>query len=97
MNLELLRCRVCGLVQREPPWGLDGQSPSFNICPCCGVEFGYEDSDPSALASYRSSWLANGATWFRPKERPAGWSLDDQLAEVPAPWRDLGEDDQGDK
>jgi hypothetical protein len=28
---------------------------------------------------------------------PAGWNLEEQLAEIPAPWRDLAEDDQGDE
>jgi hypothetical protein len=38
------RCRVCGLDQQSPPWGVDGKSPTYAICDCCGVEFGYEDS-----------------------------------------------------
>ena len=41
---ELMLCRVCGWKQETAPWGGDGQTASFLICPCCGVEFGYEDS-----------------------------------------------------
>ncbi|MGW3351445.1 hypothetical protein ACWDA3_49795 [Nonomuraea rubra] len=32
-------CRVCGLSQADPPWGEDGQNPTWAICHCCGTEF----------------------------------------------------------
>jgi hypothetical protein len=54
-------CRVCGLIQDDPPWGNDNNTPSFNICSCCGVEFGYEDATLNAIKNYRTTWLANGA------------------------------------
>ena len=38
-------CRVCGLDQGEPIWGEDGRTPTYGICSCCGVEFGYGDED----------------------------------------------------
>jgi len=72
-------CRVCGLKQEAPPWGLDERSPTFEICDCCGIEFGYEDSSPSSIKKYRESWLASGAQWFNPKKRPTNWNLDEQL------------------
>lgn len=49
MRNELPHCRVCGLDQRELPWGEDGTSLTFAICDCCGVEFGYEDSAGEAV------------------------------------------------
>ena len=36
-----LACRVCGKVQDDPTWGEDGKTPTFDICDCCGVQFGY--------------------------------------------------------
>jgi hypothetical protein len=33
-------CRICGLKQDFKPWGEDGKTPAFEICSCCGVEFG---------------------------------------------------------
>lgn len=36
-------CRVCGLDQGFKPWGEDDQTPTFDLCNCCGVQFGYED------------------------------------------------------
>jgi hypothetical protein len=56
-----LACRVCGMIQDEPPWGDDGQSPNYIICECCGTEFGYGDCTIKAIYASRSRWLANGA------------------------------------
>jgi hypothetical protein len=82
-----LRCRVCGLLQDEPPWGEDGHSPTHNICDCCGAEFGYEDSTLLGIQRYRQEWLAKGAPWFHPKARPGNWDVAAQLAQVPAAFR----------
>lgn len=76
-------CRVCGLRQHEAIWGADGQSPTYNICACCGCEFGYEDCDPGGVQGRRESWIAKGGVWFDPARQPAEWSLEDQLAKVP--------------
>jgi hypothetical protein len=79
-----MRCRVCGLLQEGPIWGEDGQSPTYDICACCGSEFGYEDCLPEAIRANRDRWLARGATWFRPDLMPAGWRVEEQLEAVPA-------------
>ncbi|MGB7430615.1 MAG: hypothetical protein WA933_22715 [Microcoleaceae cyanobacterium] len=42
-------CRVCGYDMKYPIWGEDGNTPSFDICPCCGTEFGYEDCTPQSI------------------------------------------------
>ncbi|WP_407906848.1 hypothetical protein [Escherichia coli] len=42
-------CRVCGAEQPEAPWGDDGETPTYDICNCCGVEFGYEDSTVQSI------------------------------------------------
>lgn len=44
-----LHCRVCGLLQYQPPWGKDGYTPGFEICDCCGIEFSYEDACSSGI------------------------------------------------
>lgn len=54
---QLYKCRVCGFPQADPPWGLDGRTPSFDICACCGVEFGYEDATAEGVERYRQEWL----------------------------------------
>lgn len=60
-------CRVCGCVLDAPPWGDDGSTASFDICPCCGVEFGYEATTLAGIGEFRREWLAGGAKWFSPK------------------------------
>ncbi|BAE85638.1 hypothetical protein [Desulfitobacterium hafniense] len=73
-------CHVCGYPDLdEAPWGDDEKSPSYNICPCCGVEFGYEDSQDIALIAYRNNWIKKGAKWFTPSLKPDNWNLEEQL------------------
>lgn len=37
-------CHVCGYPLGDyNPWGDDGKTPTYDICPCCGVEWGNED------------------------------------------------------
>jgi hypothetical protein len=56
-------CRVCGYLSEEPPWGLDGCCPTYEYCPCCGVEWGYQDSLPTSADRFRSEWVRRGGTW----------------------------------
>ena len=80
-------CRVCGLIQLDPPWGEDGKSPSYEICSCCGVEFGYEDSSVNGVVTYRRKWLEAGANWEDVEERPNNWSAEEQMKNVPLDFR----------
>ncbi len=79
MHNESCRCRVCGYLLDFPPWGDDGHTASFEICPCCGVEFGYEDSTKDSAKKYRQAWISKGASWFEPQKQPSNWNLDQQL------------------
>jgi hypothetical protein len=83
----LSRCRVCGYRNPDPPWGEDGVCPTSTYCPCCGVEFGYQDSSPQSARWFRDHWLAGGALWAAPGFRPVGWDLHGQLRHVPAAYR----------
>ena len=75
-------CPVCGYDElTEPPYDdLDLRtSSSFEICPCCGTEFGYTDSNLSHDA-LRAQWIMVGMTWhFASHERPKGWEPTAQL------------------
>lgn len=84
LNDESLRCRVCGLFQHERPWGDDGRSPTFAICSCCRVEFGYEDCTCASTVEYRRAWLAAGGAWCDESTRPVTWDRDAQLARIPS-------------
>ncbi|MBU2895224.1 hypothetical protein [Vibrio hepatarius] len=78
-----LACRVCGLIQIEPPWGKDGNSPNYEICDCCGVEFGYEDSSLTGIKNYRKKWLQTGKNWVSKDDMPENWNVDEQLKNIP--------------
>jgi hypothetical protein len=75
-----------------PPWLHPGPppyerwygAPSYDVCPCCGFEFGNDDNPgtapPSSFEQFRRAWIESGCPWFDPSRRPAGWRLEDQLA-----------------
>lgn len=76
-------CRVCGLFIEDLPWGEDGNYPTYEICPCCGVEFGYEDYTLESTKEYREKWLLKGAEWFDKSEKPSDWNKEEQLKNIP--------------
>lgn len=84
---SLYRCRVCGWKAADAPWGENGNSPTFDYCDCCGVEFGYGDATPAAIRSTREQWIATGGKWAEESVKPAGWSLDKQLASIPEAYK----------
>ena len=74
-------CPVCGYDGlEEPAYDVHGYS-SFEICPCCGVEFGYDDATRSH-EDLRAEWLANGARWWSKRDKPIGWSPQKQLRDA---------------
>ena len=85
--MTTLFCRICGYEYEEPQWGPDGQCPLYEICPCCGVESGYEDYTPLSAHAYRKVWLTKGTNWFMPKYRPAEWDLLRQMSNIPQEFR----------
>ena len=76
-------CRICGLYIEELPWGEDGLSPTYEICPCCGVEFGNEDYTVESAKRYRIEWINKGLNWFDPSEKPKYWNEKEQLNDIP--------------
>jgi hypothetical protein len=76
-------CRVCGYEDDEEPWGADGRTPSFEICPCCGVEYGYEDSTVIGIRRYRESWIRSGAPWSSRYIPSDGLTFDERISRVP--------------
>ncbi|SDT07044.1 hypothetical protein SAMN04489812_4027 [Microlunatus soli] len=84
----LRTCRVCGYYFNEwCPWGEDGRSPSFDTCPCCGVEFGYGDSSLVGVRRWREHWIAKGAPWSDGRTPSDGLDVDDRLKRVAAQFR----------
>lgn len=87
-SLEQL-CPVCGFDGLDdPPW-LD-DSPSDEICPSCGIQFGYDDAAGGDIGerrrvydAWRARWLSAGCPWTsRGREPPPSWDPHEQLRRV---------------
>lgn len=76
-------CRVCGLYNEDPSWGIDESCPTFNICVCCGTEFGYHDFTLIGIRQQRNIWLRHPDQWDTPSAKPDDWSLEEQLKNIP--------------
>ncbi len=76
-------CRICGHSSENFPWGEDGKSPSFQICSCCGVQFGKEDDTLESIKEYRAGWISKGGKWFVKNETPEGWNIETQMKNIP--------------
>lgn len=77
----LYTCPVCGWAGlTDPPYNQHGHA-GFDICPCCYVEFGYEDATGD-YARLRSEWIESGMSWHsRVVPRPQDW---DPIAQLKA-------------
>ncbi len=77
---KMFTCPICafsGLSEDpEPDFG------TYEICPCCGCEFGYEVWDMKDAEKYREKWLSKGAIWrwndgkFPEDNSPPDWNLE---------------------
>jgi hypothetical protein len=78
--MAVFGCPVCGYHGlTEPPHDAHGCA-SFQICPSCGTEFGYDDAAKSH-AALRKAWLDGGARWTsRVIAMPPNWDGYSQLA-----------------
>ncbi len=75
----------------DPPWSSHGHPPyeikygmpSYEVCTCCGFEFGNDDNpgtaEPVSFDDYLRQWIAQGCKWFDEKEKPRDWNLEAQL------------------
>jgi hypothetical protein len=61
-------------------------TPSYDVCDCCGYEFGYDDepgtAEPVTFVEYRTLWMKRGCPWFSPDKKPQGWMLESQLRNI---------------
>jgi hypothetical protein len=81
-------CPVCGYDLGFEPWR-EG-TPSDEIYPSCGIQFGYDDAaggDPESRASvyrrWREEWVGSGMPWRSAGvSAPDGWDSEAQLREV---------------
>jgi hypothetical protein len=76
------RCPVCGWPELDKPPRSAPGGASYEICPCCGFEFGYDD-DAKGLTfeEARKHWIAGGRKWWSAsRPAPVGWDATRQLA-----------------
>ena len=75
--MELLKiCPVCGYDGlEETPYDKYGY-PSYEICSCCGYEYGFQDESKGiSFSEYRQKWIEDGFNFSWEKKRPSQWSL----------------------
>lgn len=80
-------CPVCGYHLGFRPW--IGHTASFKSCPCCGIEFGYDDTSKGRFqgtrgqiyAQWRADWILWGTPWHDLDSAPPNdWNPIAQLA-----------------
>jgi hypothetical protein len=82
INEHEYKCRVCGFEHETPTWEY-GDSPSYDICHCCGVEFGYSDFTVLAVKNFRKKWIENGAKWSgNISFKPNNWNVESQMKNI---------------
>jgi rubredoxin len=82
----------------RPPYRLVLGDPSYDVCICCGFEYGNDDDPGTApgvsFEEYRANWISHGCQWFYESERPKEWRLEDQFRAGsivwPAPYDEKG-------
>ncbi|PCI40125.1 MAG: hypothetical protein COB53_01980 [Elusimicrobia bacterium] len=88
MSDSRYHCRICGWRHKKPPWGLDGKTPFFTHCDCCGGEVGWQDRTVDLVKKTRANWMGRGSPWFSKGMKPEDWNRERQLEDVPKEFRD---------
>ena len=77
MDSKSYVCPVCGCKELLGPPYDDHNDPLYEICPCCGVDFGVQDFEFSH-SELRDCWIKLGMKWrFLPA--PVNWDPLKQL------------------
>lgn len=57
-------CPICGFYLGFQAWNEDG-SPSEEICPCCGIQYGYSDAAGGDIEKRKQLYLDKREEWIR--------------------------------
>ncbi len=90
VKTDVITCPVCGYGPLSPPAWTERSNGSQEMCPSCGIQFGYDDSaggDEARRAKIyeerRQKWVAGGTRWFsRGRPPPPDWDPVAQLRRV---------------
>lgn len=81
-----LTCPACGFSPLLKPSWIRRQ-PSYEICPCCRMQFGYRDFTYDVVRReeihrrWRQEWIHAGMVWWLKDEAPpSDWDPVEQLA-----------------
>ena len=78
---DAMLCPVCGYQLDFKPW--NDVSASDEICPCCGIQFGYYDAGPDdrmqIYREWRIRWRAQGGKWQSCNPCPDDFDPEGQL------------------
>lgn len=83
-------CPVCGYPDLEEQPRSESTGGSFEICPSCGIQFGYTDeaggnsqAREELYKNWRRHWVESGMVWDRDRTKPPpGWNPREQLKRV---------------
>jgi hypothetical protein len=97
MTSQSTRCPACGYSLGFAPW-TEG-SPSDEICPSCGIQYGYDDAaggraDARAAVyrAWRETWVRKGCPWSSAgTSAPADWNPREQVRRAGFPLDDDSE------
>jgi|CXWL01.1.fsa_nt_gi hypothetical protein len=82
MSHLIAHCPVCGFGPFPEPYiSVQEIRYSFDICDCCGCEYGYSDNE-----RHFNNWVAAECPWSNPRAKPAHWSLATQINHIIRPW-----------
>ena len=79
--MAINHCPVCGFNSDESYNSVTELRCSYDICNCCGCEFGYDDT-----IQFYDNWVSAGCIWFNSKVKPADWSIESQIVNQLRPW-----------
>lgn len=87
-NLKDYKCPVCGFRME---WDLTEATSANEICPSCGIQFGYTDAaggdETKRIEIYkkwRADWIASGMVWDKGRSKsPENWNPEEQLKNIP--------------
>ncbi len=88
MNNNNHMCPVCGYHHLDKPayWNNDVEngSPSHEICPSCGFQFGWTDHDQHiSHAEWREKWIKENMPWSsKGISPPSNWNPLEQLLNI---------------
>lgn len=76
----------------QPPYSAAWGVGSYEVCGCCGFEFGFDDdpggpSPGTSFSDYLKEWFMSGQQWFDSKIKPENFDLIRQMeaARIPVP------------